>query len=391
VSFRRGQRVRPLHIDPEDASYLRVAADLIGMVDAHLGQRRADLERALEDYVGVGTDYKVLRGLIKLLLDRCEFEVSAPADPVDIRRAVFSRARARHPVTAGADRDEVFAEAAAALGSTPAAIAEALYADLPENQRLIMFEPLTSEELLDAYNLAQAQALLYRSVQMRIWVEPQDPAGYRQLFDAIKAYRLIHTITGSPATGYEVRLDGPVSMFHRSQKYGVQMAVFLPALLACSGWRMQAEIESKGRGSAMFELESGRSALAAGPPGAGPDKSALVDKFVASWAQLGTGWEAAPSREVLDLDGIAFIPDASLHGPAGEAVYVEFVGFWTPRYIADRLREFERASFRDFILAVSEELRASREPAESLPPNVVVYKTSLDARSVKAAVDRLTA
>jgi hypothetical protein len=30
------------------------------------------LQQALDEYIGVGTDYKILRGLIKLLLDRCE-------------------------------------------------------------------------------------------------------------------------------------------------------------------------------------------------------------------------------------------------------------------------------------------------------------------------------
>ena len=82
---------------------------------------------------------------------------------------------------------------------------------------------------------------------MRLWVEPQAPEGFRELFGAIKAYRLIHTVKGNSREGYEVRLDGPVSIFHRSQKYGIQMAVFLPALLLCKGWRMRAEIQAQRR------------------------------------------------------------------------------------------------------------------------------------------------
>jgi predicted nuclease of restriction endonuclease-like RecB superfamily len=49
------------------------------------------LESELEEYVGTGTDYRILRGLIKLLTDRCEFETASVAAPEDIRRRVFSK------------------------------------------------------------------------------------------------------------------------------------------------------------------------------------------------------------------------------------------------------------------------------------------------------------
>jgi len=43
------------------------------------------------------------------------------------------------------------------------------------------------------------------------------------------------------ATGYEAVLDGPASLFSKSQKYGL-MANFLPALPLCDRWEMDAEI-----------------------------------------------------------------------------------------------------------------------------------------------------
>src|SRR5918911_1525279 len=242
-SWRRGNRVRPLYISPDDSDYLQDAAQLIKIFGEHEGRKRHKLDEVLEGYVGTGTNYKILRGLIKLLIDRCCFEVSSAKDPLEIRRALFLKANARHPVTLNeGTRSEVINEAAHELECEPEALMKGLYADLPENQMLTGFTHLNATELLNLYNLAQAQALLYHSVEMHLSVEAQNPEAYRELFSAIKAYRLIHTIKGSPQTGYEVRLDGPVSLFQRSQKYGVQMAVFLPALLLCKGWRMRAEI-----------------------------------------------------------------------------------------------------------------------------------------------------
>ncbi|HEX8921844.1 MAG TPA: DUF790 family protein, partial [Pyrinomonadaceae bacterium] len=304
-SWRRGQSVRPLYIPPDDADYLRDATHLIKLFNEHEGRARRELEQSLEEYVGTGTDYKILRGLIKLLMDRCGFETASAQDPVEIRRTLFRKALVRHPVTMDENaRSEVINEAARELLCAPEVLMEGLYADLPENQRLGGFEQLDGARLLNLYNLAQAQALLYRCVEMRLTVETQNPDAYRELFGAIKAYRLIHTIKGSPSTGYEVRLDGPVSLFHRSQKYGVQMAVFLPALLLCKGWKMRAEIVQQNlnnQGSAFFELQHNQKRLSSHYLNDPVSENSIAEKLVANWGRLETLWALEPAREVIDL------------------------------------------------------------------------------------------
>src|SRR5215218_5895214 len=149
MSWQRGDRINPRYIDAEDEEYLRAAEDLIALFSSHDGRTRAALEESLADYVGTGTDYRILRGLIKLLTDRCEFETSAPAEPSEIRRALFPKARERHPVVAAGGREELVRETAHELSCDPATLMDALYADLPGNQRLTAFEPLTAAELLD--------------------------------------------------------------------------------------------------------------------------------------------------------------------------------------------------------------------------------------------------
>src|SRR5215210_3853829 len=136
MSWQRGDRINPRYIDAEDEEYLRAAEDLVALFESHDGRTRAALEESLQEYVGTGTDYRILRGLIKLLTDRSEFETSAPAEPAEIRRALFLKARARHPVAGEEVRVEVIAEAARELSCEPAALFDALYADLPESQRL---------------------------------------------------------------------------------------------------------------------------------------------------------------------------------------------------------------------------------------------------------------
>ncbi|MGA9994146.1 MAG: DUF790 family protein, partial [Pyrinomonadaceae bacterium] len=136
LSWQRGQRTGPRYIDVANATSVEDAADLIELFRRHEGYRRAELEQALQEYVGVGTDYKILRGLIKLLTDRCVFETGSAIDPAVIRQTLFSRARADHPVTlSAAAREQVLSDVAAELGCAPFELVENLYADLPLNQR----------------------------------------------------------------------------------------------------------------------------------------------------------------------------------------------------------------------------------------------------------------
>lgn len=396
-SWQRGGKTGPRLLDAHDRRYSQEAADLIAVFAEHVGQQRAALEQTLLEYVGTGTDYRVMRGLIKLLTDRCEFQTGIEIEPFEIRRALFLKARERHPLAGeGAEvaRGEVVAAAATELQRAPAELIENLYADLPKNQKLSEFEELTGEELLHLYNLAQAQALLYRCLEMRLFVAPQEPEGYRELFGAIKAYRLIHTVKGSNEAGYEIRLDGPVSIFQRSQKYGVQMAVFLPALLLCRHWRLRAEIAANPKTgqtqrNLFFELDSDthtfRSHYASVQPYANP----VIDKLAADWTKRERAWALAPNREVIDLGSSAFIPDYVLSHPDGRHVYLEILGFWTPEHLSVRVNELTNAGFQDFLLAAWEELCGSRDPLTHVPPHTIVFKRSLDPTAIELALERL--
>jgi uncharacterized protein len=392
INWRRGDRITPRYLEPGETGYLQAAEALVALVRAHQGSRRDALTRALDEYIGIGADYRILRGLIKLLTDRCTFEVSSPVEPLELRRKLFLAARAIHPVVpvGPASREELIGAVAGELGCTGDDIRESLYADLEEHQKLVAFDEIEARALLDEYNLAQAQALLYRSVEMNIWIEPQPPAGYRKLFGAIKYYRLMHSIRGRARLGYEVTLSGPVSLFHRSQKYGIRMAVFLPALLECSGWKMRAEIEGKDDRRAFYELDSRQQQLR--PPAAAEPvaENELIEKLLARWPDLNSAWSLERSRDVIDLGAGVMAPDLVARHTDGRAdVHIELLGFWTPRYLTERLREFAHDGGQNFLLAISEELRGSREAPTSLPPQVIVYKSSLDARSLLAGLERL--
>jgi len=381
LNRRRGDKIFPLSIKTDDVVYLRDAEVLIEIFEDFENKTRGELERELEEYIGTGTDYKILRGFIKLLTDRCKFETSSIAAPEEIRQKVFLEARKFQPVLPGSvHRKEVLETIAGELGTDAETIVSNLYADLSAQQKLISFETIEPKDLLDHYNLAQAQALLYKCVEMRIRVAPSDAANYRSIFGWIKHFGLIYSVTGNAENGYGINLTGAASLFHRSQKYGVQMSVFLPALLVCKDWQFTAEIAQKEGANVFYELGSKQTELVScyyDEPGyVNPD----IEKLKKNWTKASNGWRLEENNEVVDLGKTAFIPDFILVASTGEKTYLDVLGFWTPKSLKKRLEEFAAANFSQFIFAASHELRGSPEEPLWTSVNVVFYKTKIEPK-----------
>ncbi len=378
INWRRGGKIQPFLLKTDDRQALGDAAALIEIFEAYQERARGELEAELDEFIGTGTDYKIMRGLIKLLMDRCEFATAAPADPVEMRQKVFLAARAFHPVAPSSEkRDRVLESVAEELQTGAAEVFAGLYADLPAQQRLIYFETVSPESLIDRYNLAQAQALLYRCVEMKIRVAPSDAVNYRAIFGWIKHFGLIHSVAGSARAGYEITLTGAASLFHRSQKYGIQMAVFLPALLLCGNWRMRAEINDK-RGATFYELSSEQTELVSNRLDEPEYENPIVERLTRDWEKSKIDWRLEKNTEVVDLGKTAFIPDFALRAPDDRKIYLEMLGFWTPDSLRKRLDEFRAAGFDRFLIGAWQELRGSRDEPLWESPHVIFFKTRLD-------------
>lgn len=392
LNFRRGDRILPRLIKTDDADYLSDAENLMAIFEEFSGKTRGELEKELDDYVGTGTNYQILRGLIKLLDDRAEFETHAPAEPVEIRQKVFLEAGKFQPVLPDSEnKKEVLEIAAEKFGTDADSIFENLYADLSAQQKLISFEKIAPKDLLNLYNLAQAQAILYKCVEMKIQVAPSDAANYRAIFGWIKHFGLIHSVSGNSKNGYEIILTGAASLFHRSQKYGIQMSVFLPALLLCKNWKFRAEIANKQGGNLFYELTSEQTELVSNrfdePVYENPD----IEKLLKNWGKTSGEWLLKKNKKVIDLGKTAFIPELVLTSEtSGKEIYLDVLGFWTPKSLQKKLAEFEAANFKKFIIAASNELRGSREEVLWENENVIFYKTKIEPKALIEIAEKLS-
>jgi predicted nuclease of restriction endonuclease-like RecB superfamily len=381
--------VRPYYLDVDDEAWSAVAEQLTAVFEASAGKTLDEIEDAVEEIVSGQPKPLIARGLAKLLADRCEFETAADADPALVRRTVFEEAarvgwalsaagtEAPKPLTADERRMRSLSAAAERLKMPAEAVEAAMYGDLKGAQRLVRFRTLTAERLLHRYNVALAQAVLLRAVRMTVRVAGQTPARYRQLFRQLKFHRLMFEAVATPDGGYTLSIDGPASLFRQTTKYGVQMAMFLPALMLCSEWSLDAEVmwgKPEPR-PCRFLLDS-EDGLRSHHPDTGQYVPDEVAAFAAAFAEKVADWALSEDTPLLPLpEGGVMVPDFRfIHRGTGTEVLMEVLGFWNRGSLQRRLELIRKAGRTDLILALSSELQADEGDLADLPETVTVYR-----------------
>jgi uncharacterized protein len=348
--------------DREEALYL--AGAFTDLARGAVGRPRAELDEAMSQIEAPPHLQRVADGLKKLIEDRCDFEATLDLPPEEIRREVFRRAaEVRRALAPGEafDRAAVLADVAGARNLDPGVLERGLYADLRGAHVLRAFEALPPEALIGAYDDAQAQAVLLRAVRVRAEVKCSAAWGYRQLFAKLKFLRLLHSIAPLDGGGYRVEVDGPFSLFESVTKYGLQLALSLPAIQACASWSVEADVRwGKTREALVFKLA-----------GRGPDRQlegdalALppeVEAFRQGFETLKSSWRASPSPAILNLPGVGLcVPDLVFERPKGPKVYFEVLGYWSREAVWRRVDLVRQGLGVPLLVAVSERLRVSEE------------------------------
>jgi len=380
-------RLVPGYLDVTDRDWREVAAHLLDVYRTLTGKTRGEAEDEIRETFGDNPTQFVHQGLAKLLEDRCEFEVDAEDVPAELREKTFLAAAAARRAGSPFDRQAVLDQIARETESTAEAVDRGLFADLKSEQRLVRFDDLTVDQLLNRYNVALAQAVLLRSTGVTVRVLGETPARYRQLFRAIKFHRLICDIHPSGPDAYTLRLDGPLSLFSATQKYGVQLANFLPTLLQCKRFELTAAVrwgaQRKEKTFTLTDADGLRSHTV--------DYGDYVPKdllmFAESFRRSVTGWELSAEPDVVTLPSGPWTPDYQLiHSATGEVVRLEVLGFWR-RADAEKLyRRLAAEHAGPFILAVSDQLNIDEALADEWGEQVYRFKrTPLPAEIVRLA------
>ena len=427
---------------------------------------------ALEDRISTieesdaGSDYKLVRGLYALLERRCTFKssdsnsngdigtnntfINPSIDPPRIRKEVFEESSKRGFALTELERREI-ADAVASKLHLPShdVVLKTMWSDLDDNLIIEHFDTIGPEALVGWYNLSLMQTLLFNCTKLDFYIS--GGLNWKHVLRTVKRLGLMYHLQ-QPQQQQENRiicsLEGPLSLFKLTDRYGTLLAKLLPSIIFASNksrdrdggnggngkWHLDAWIVRKTMdGRKIFEFKISNNEIPqlladpylSFPRGFSTEKeevakssslyydnnsfdSAVEEKFAKRFEQAETGWRLTREPDPLVLsNGGAFIPDFVFE-KYDRKIYLEIVGFWTKEYLERKLQKladiFISSDRRNnkittnnnnhkkvdlLFIAVNDDFACSKSSFSSIVPKqqLIFYKN--DTVPVKPIIDYL--
>jgi hypothetical protein len=167
------------------------------------------------------------------------------------------------------------------------------------------------------------------------------------------------------------------------------MALFLPALLHCHDFRLDAELRwGPRREPRSFHLDAA-TGLISHQLDSGVYVPAEIPAFVERFRQVARGWSLDETSEFLELgrEGV-WVPDyRAVHRATGIDVFIEVLGFWKKASLERLLRLLPRYGPPRFVLVVSEKLKVDEGAIGDLPGPILWFKEIPSAPELAALLD----
>ncbi len=370
-------RIHPQFIAPTDSALLAIAAELIALFEAAPTHSRATLlERSKSVIESPPGTPIVKRGLEKLLLDRTTFD-TAPNDAlISFRQTLFTETSRllseKEFATYEEYRRNVLRNALAMTEDSPTLeteteteLAAKLYGDLPSGQPVLEFRTLSAERLLHRYNAAQVQGLLIHSDTVTLKLAESMTAELRQLFKYLRFNQLLSTIQKTEG-GYCIVVDGPLNLFYKTKRYGLNLANFFGAVLHQPKWELTAAVRFRNRRAYTLALDDscGIKPVSQQFHAYIPDDIQLFQTMLRNRTEA---WQAEPANRFLALPGDRYcFPDYELTHTTGVAVAIELFHPWHQGPLIARLNTLAEQKGVPLLLGVSKPLEKKPHIAEAL-------------------------
>jgi hypothetical protein len=188
---------------------------------------------------------------------------------------------------------------------------------------------------------------------------------------------------------YHIIVDGPISLFKLTERYGSSLAKLLPSVAEADDWSLKAQIVWGERlAPKLLELVlSGVTTRELFPARAKKMEerydSSVEAAFARSFKALKLGWTLRREPELLVAGRYVFIPDFSFEKDHLKA-YLEIVGFWTDEYLRKKLAKLRELNVENLLIAVDRSLKCSQ--LEKIQNALIFYDKQVP---VKPVVDYL--
>ena len=368
-------QILPQFVNPADNGLLAIAERLIAVFETSPDKPRATLLEANKQIIDSTPGAPIVkRGLEKLLLDRTEFDTAPNEVLIAFRQKLFtetSRLLSGEPFRNYSDYQQQVSARLGNLASDAVKLDDEqdlgakLYADLPSNQPVLTFNTLSAERLLHRYNAAQVQGLLLHCNTLTLKLSDSMTAELRQLFKYLRFHQLLSTIEKEEEL-YQITVDGPLNLFYKTKRYGMNLANFFIAVLHQPKWELTAEIQFRNRQPYRLSLDD-----ACGIQPISQQFLAYIPEDIQLFQTMlqnkTDDWQIRPGSQFLPLAGDFYcFPDYQLVHKSGVETAIELFHPWHQGHLIARLNTLAEQKDVSLILGVSKQLEKEPSIAEAL-------------------------
>ena len=363
--FRRQKnRLKPSFLDTSDWRHLKLAEQLLAIYSNSISMTRSEIEEQTTMVINGCRNLKLAKGLNKICLDRSEFSKPGDYDYPALRKKLFL---ASSKLLVAADHEDYHDFQMDVYRKTEDIqdfVQGSFYSDLPQNEELAKFKTLSPKHLLERYNNSLVQSLLLYSGKLEIELIKPDAQKLRRLFKYLKFFRLLAEIKssglkkrGNDKTPAKVTLkvDGPASLFENTNKYGLQLACFFPALPDLEQWKIFAEIKLNNKN---YELKiDQKSQLVSHYRNFTSYVPEEIRLFHSAFKEKTEEWQIIGQTPFIEVgEGELIFPDLSFQNENGDIVHLELFHRWHMSQVVKRLEQGAMDKFPNLIIGIDRSL-----------------------------------
>ncbi len=419
--------IYPEFVAPDNAALLAIAEQLISVFEAASGaSRNTVLESSQHVLDSTPGQMIVKRGLEKLLLDRTEFDTAPNEELITFRQELFARAsqiltnesfphvadyqkrvasaveiEVLNPENGNGISEEMNGPARLQNKDVVSHHQKRLYADLPGCHPVLSFKTLSAERMLHRYNCAQVQGLLLHCNTVTLILGDAMTAELRQLFKYLRFNQLLSTVQKAPAekeppvkTGstesvdnnlYRITIDGPLNLFYKTKRYGMNLANFFVAVLHQPHWKLRADVRFRNQSSYRLYLDE-----SCGIKPISQQFLAYIPEDILLFQEMlhhkTDEWQISPGSHFLPLAGDFYcFPDYELVHNSGVKTAIELFHPWHQGHLIARLHTLaahSSTSTAPLILGVSNDLMKKNAIANAVASSAYFSQFGFTFRTV---------
>ena len=408
----KGKNILPIFCDVHDIQKLDIANTVIDIF-ADLSKKKSK-KGILQEQISIlesdYDDYKLIRSFAVLLERRCNFQYPENYIPLSnniitsnqLRQILFEESSKIGLSLDENKRQQIFNKISNQTNIPIEYIEKYAWSDLEENLLIIDFNFLSPVELIQWYNLSLLQTLLFGCTKFDFSLNGGNY--WKQVLRYIRKFGLMYYLKSTSEytkstiiDNYDhnpnllCTIDGPLSIFKLSTKYGTMMSKLLPYIVISPKWLIHGWIiRNTSNGQKLYELNLSSNDLfftkntfsksifnniydfidhSYNNKNYNLYDSKTEKKFSDKFSQAKTKWNLIREPDPLILtNGHVLISDF-LFTRSNKKVYFEIVGFWTVDYLKrkfDKIKVILESNKEHFLIAVDRKSLVSN--AEHLKP-----------------------